>query len=426
MAVRHPIDKHHHRERLAWSVLIGGFLLCAAFALAIPVGLNSYIQNAKEQLSAELQANQGSVRLNSARGARGVVLAGEAGQLVEDDTRIQTDGGSTASLFITPPDSTQMVARLQVYNNTSVRLEEASTPQFLISDAEQQIDLTLQNGRLRLTLPDVNQRPLALSITTAQSQIEIKTPGTYSIEANGEQTQLTVQEGQAAISAAGESLGANPDERILVRNESPPTGPLAPERNLIQNSNFENGLDNWSAFAWNVELSDQPTGETQIGRFEGEPVLSFRREGVGHADVRVQQAINQDVDDFDVLRLLLTFRIVSQSLSVCGFQGSECPLFVRLDYIDEDGISRIWQQGFYGIGTIDNNNAPGACISCAVVQSGHLQTTSKQLYVFDVDINRELARQGFLPTRYIQSITLIGSGHAFTTEILEATLIAEE
>lgn len=426
MAVGQETGKLHHRERLAWGVLIIGFTLCLAFSLAIPVGLSSYIQNAKEQLSTLIQANQGSVRLSDSRGISGVVLAGETGQPIESNSRLETDSGSTASLFITPPDSDQMVARLQLYSNTSVRLEELTAPRFVISDAQQQIRLNLQNGRLRLNLPEFPQRPILLAVTTAQGQIEIETVGTYSIEASGEQTQITIQNGMATLTAQNEQLVVSQDERAIIANESAPSGPFIPERNLVQNSNFNDGLDNWSAFAWNVELDDQPNGDTQIARFEGESVLSFRRQGIGHADVRIQQAINQDVADFDTLQLILTFRIVQQSLAVCGVQGSECPLFIRLDYLDEDGVSRIWQQGFYSSGLIDNNNTPGACISCAVIQNTHLQTTPNQLYVFDVDINQELARQGFLPAQFIQGLTLVASGHAFETEILEAALIAEE
>ncbi|MCA9999073.1 MAG: FecR domain-containing protein [Anaerolineales bacterium] len=413
------------RERLAWGILIGSFVVCLTLTVAVPVSVSAFIQNAKQLLPATVQANQGSVRVSSSV-LRRVVLAGEAELAVEPSTRIQTDDGGTANLFITPPDNSRLLARLQIYTNTSVWLEEASTPRFGVSDAGQAVALDLQNGRLRLTLPEFQQRPLIFSITTPQSLVQINTPGTYSIEANDSETQLTVQSGAAQIQSQEHILDLKPQQRAVVINDAPPSGPLTPEQNLIENGDFSAGLDNWAAFAWNLELKDQPSGETQVSTRDGEEVLSFTRTGVGHADVRIQQSINKDVADFTSVRLLLTFRILQQELSVCGFKGSECPLFVRLNYTDEEGVSRIWQQGFYGFGTVDDSTAPGACLSCAVIQSSHLQTTLGQLYVYDVDIAQELARQGFLPPRTIESVTIVGSGHSFATEVLEAALIAEE
>lgn len=415
-----------HRESLAWGILIGSFVVCLALTVAVPVSVTAFIQNAKQLLPVTVQANQGSVRVSNNGDLRRVVLAGEAGLAIEPGTRVQTDDGGTASVFITPPDDSQLLARLQVYTSTLVRVDEASTPRFTVSDVGQQVALDLQNGRLRLTLPEFLQRPLTIHLTTPQSTINIATPGTYSIEATEHETQLTVQSGAAQIQSQGQILDLQPQQRAVILNDSPPSGPFTPEQNLIKNGDFSAGLDNWAAIAWNLELEDQPGGETLVSTRDGEAVLSFTRNGTGHADVRIQQSINKDVADFTSVRLLLTFRIVQQELSVCGFKGSECPLFLRLNYTDEDGVSRIWQQGFYGFGTVDDNNAPGACTPCAVIQSSHLQTTLGQLYIYDVDIAEELARQGFLPPRTIENVSIVGSGHSFTTEILEVALVAEE
>lgn len=415
-----------HRERLAWGILVSSFVVCLVVTVAVPVSVRAFIQNAKQLLPVTVQANQGSVRVSNNSDLRRVVLAGEAGLAIEPNTRIQTDEGGTASVFIVPPDDSRLLARLQLYTSSSVWVEEASTPRFGVSDVGQQVRLDLQNGRLRLTLPEFQQRPLTVNIITPQSTINITTPGTYSIEANGSETQLTVQSGAAQIQSQEQTLDLQPAQRAVVRNDTPPSGPFTPEQNLVENGDFSHGLDNWAAFAWSLELKDQPSGETQVSTRDGEAVLSFTRTGVGHADVRIQQSINKDVADFTSVRLLLTFRILQQELSVCGFKGSECPLFVRLNYTDEEGVSRIWQQGFYGFGTVDDSTAPDACLSCAVIQSSHLLTTLGQLYVYDVDIAQELARQGFLPPRTIESVTIVGSGHSFAIEVLEVALVAEE
>ena len=48
-----------------------------------------------------------------------------------------------------------------------------------------------------------------------------------------------------------------------------------------------------------------------------------------------------------------------------------------------------------------------------------------QFFFYDVDLIQELASQGFLPPRYIESITLVGSGHSFTTEVSDVALVVE-
>ena len=159
-------------------------------------------------------------------------------------------------------------------------------------------------------------------------------------------------------------------------------------------------------------------------RVDGEPVLRFERGGIGHADARVLQSINQTVADYDSLRLLLTLRIMEQSLGVCGIQGSECPLFVRINYVDENGVSQTWQQGFFASGEIDDNTTPGACVSCAVIQSAHERVPLNQDYFYDIDLGEELARQGAAAPRQIESLSLVASGHSFMTDVIDVTLIA--
>ena len=254
----------------------------------------------------------------------------------------------------------------------------------------------------------------------------MRDPGRYTVEVGADATQVTVQsDGAAVVAALGEELALGPGERVEIAAGSPLNGPLDPARDLIRNGNFNQGLDNWASFAWRVELPDQPKGETTVAPDGGGPVLRFAREGVGHADVRVTQSINQDVSGYDSLRLSATVRVLNQSLGVCGVQGSECPLFIILNYIDDGGVSRVWQHGFFAQGTVDDNLTPGACISCAVVQRPHERVPLGQFFFYDVDLIQELASQGFLPPRYIESITLVGSGHSFTTEVSDVALVVE-
>ena len=204
---------------------------------------------------------------------------------------------------------------------------------------------------MRFFLPFFEGRPVAVTLTTPHGQADVSDPGRYTVEVSADATQATVQnEGAAVVSAQGESLAVAPGQRVELAAGAPPSGPLDPARDLIRNGDFGQGLDNWASFAWRVELPDQPKGETSVSIDGGSSVLRFAREGVGHADVRVTQSINQDVSGYDSLRVSATLRVLNQSLGVCGVQGSECPLFIIVNYSDDSGVGRVWQHGFFAQG----------------------------------------------------------------------------
>lgn len=416
----------HGRERLAWIILFGSFFACALISVAVPVGLSAFIQNATRPLVAEVQANQGTVGIDAAGGQRRAVLAGEPARPVEPEATILTDSTASALVTMQPPDSGRTMATMQIASNTTVHLNEANAPRFGLSRQPNEMAMDLQSGRIRLDVPSGQDRAMEISLVTPHSLVAINEPGRYTVDVTNDATQVTVQErGIASISANEEQLLLLPGQRAEVPNGSGPLGPLDPARNLIQNGDFGDGLDKWSLFSWQVEREDQPKGTTEVVDEFGNPTLRFAREGIGHADVRVTQSVNTDVSDLGDLRLLLTLNIVEHSLDVCGVQGSECPLFVIVNYVDESGVSRVWQHGFFATGTVDDNLTPGACVSCAVVQQAHDRVPAGQLYFYEVNLTEELARQGLLPPRYVDSISLVGSGHSFISEVADVSLIIE-
>jgi hypothetical protein len=420
-------SNRYGRQRLAWIILAGSFICCALLSVSLPLAAGAFLQNATQPLNISVQANQGTVGIEEENGPRRAVLVGEPAQSIDPAASIRTDTTASALMTVAPPNQAAPLVTLQVSSNSTVQLDEATAPRFGLSREPNRMNIDLQTGRVRLDIPPSSQRPIELTVTTPQdSTVDLRDAGRYVLEVTEDATQVTVQgEGTAAVTAQGQSLTLGPGQRAEVAADSPPQGPLDPARDLVQNGDFGQGLDNWALFSWQVELPDQPVGETSVQSNGGNPMLRFAREGVGHADVRVTQSINQDVSDYESLRLSATLRIVNHSLGVCGVQGSECPLFIIVNYIDDSGISRVWQHGFFAQGTVDDNLTPGACISCAVVQRPHERVPLNQLYFYDVDLRQELASQGALPPRVIESIALVGSGHSFVTEVADVALIVE-
>lgn len=421
-------DTHRFgRQRLAWIILAASFFTCLLLTVTVPIAVSALLQNATQGLDVTVQSNQGTVGIEEQNGPRRAVLAGEPAQPIGPQTSIRTDTTASALMTVMTPEGQQTLATMQVAGNSTIQLDQAIAPRFGVSSHSFRILVDLQAGRVRVDMPSFGVRPLELALTTPQGgRVEVSESGRYMLEVSNDVTQVTVlSDGRATVSSQGQTLVLEPGQRVEISPDSAPVGPFDPARDLIRNGDFSQGLDNWALFAWRVELPDQPKGETTVQPNGGDPVLRFTRQGTGHADVRLTQSVNQDVSDYETLRLAATLRIVDQSLGVCGVQGSECPLFIIINYIDDSGVSRVWQHGFFANGTIDDNLTPGGCISCAVVQRPHDRVPLGQLYFYDVDLIQELATQGALPPRYIESVTLVGSGHSFTTEVSDVALVVE-
>jgi hypothetical protein len=413
------------RQRLGWTVLLGSFAICMILTVAVPFTVNAFLQNATKFLTVAVQANQGTVGIDDASDVRQAVLVGQPGKTIEPGASILTDATATALVSVFPPDSERLLSRVQVYGNTTVMLEQADTPRFDLSDSGRELHLDVATGRIRLTVPELAERPYVVTVTTPQGKITIETPGQYSITATNANTQVTVQDGLAHVVALDHYVDLDPGERSLIPTGEIPSIPLGTERNLVKNGDFGDGWSRWQQYAWEIERTDQPAGQIDVADIDGVSTLSVRRQGEGHADVKVRQVINQDVNDFSALSLQLTFRILGQSLGVCGVQGSECPLFVKINYLDQTGANRTWQRGFYGAGTV-TEETPDTCAFCGVVQSPHDLVTLGQVQFFDVSLLEELARLGVPPISFIESIELVASGHSFDVEIVEVALIGDE
>ncbi len=417
------------RLRLAWTILIGSFFVCVVLTISIPVGIVAMLQNSTTLLDVMVQANEGTVRIDNAGGASGALLPGSPMQAIEPDAAVSTGTIQTALLLFTPPESEQRLARVQVYSNTLLRLIHADTPRFSMSDNPHTAVLRMENGRIFLSIPEFEKRPFLLTINTPQGRVDLMEPGQYSILVTTEATQVSVQEGRATVSAVVEAgirdvVDLIADQRGEIPTGAGPQGPLQTDRTLLVNGDFSEGKSDWTFFAWIVEQANQPKGTTAVTYTFGEPRLHIIRDGEGHADVRFRQTVQQDVTDLKELKLSMTFRILGQTLGVCGFVGSECPLFIRINYVDTGGITQTWQQGFFATGEINENATPDVCVSCAVVQNVHQRVPLAQDFFYEADFPTVLARQGALPPKVIESVEVVSSGHAFNVEIVNIDLLA--
>jgi len=413
------------RVHFAWVIIFSSFLACIGLVIVVPVGLNAMIQGATRTLEVTVQANQGTVGVRQSDGEPVAIFAGDPPQSLNPSGSILTNAADTALLLAQTPNNEELIARIQVYGNTSVNILEATTPRFSASSADNQLVLSLDSGRVQLTLPQNDGRPVDFEMRTPQGSIIIEEPGQYSVSASNSEALVAVLQGRAEVIHEDDTLIVETDQRVVLPSDSTPIGPLGAERDLIKNGDFEDNFEEWVLLASNIELADQSKVDVRIEPDAEEPTVQFKRVGVGHADAGMRQIVNQDVTDFESLQLVVSLIVGEQSLGVCGEQGSECPLIVRIVYDDINGVSQTWQQGFYSIGEI-SPGTPDICIACPPPLNEHQKVPFQQLAFYESEnLIERLDLLGILP-RTVKSVTIIASGHSFDTKIVDISLVARE
>jgi hypothetical protein len=201
------------RQRLAWMILLGSFFACMVITIAVPVTANALVQNLTESLSTFVQANQGTVGIDDTAGNRTALLAGEGGKFIAPGERVLTGDTASALIAVNPPNVEQLLARVQVFSNTDLTLVAADTPRFGVSDRLHTLTIAVDNGRIRLTVPEFGERPSQITISTAQSDITIQTAGQYTIIVGTEETQVTVQEGACGDDGRCVPIQPEPDRK---------------------------------------------------------------------------------------------------------------------------------------------------------------------------------------------------------------------
>ena len=412
----------HNREALGWTFLVSGFVALLLILIAGIFFVNYALQNGRYSLPTILIAQQGSVRINDASGVQRALSAADPPEELPETAQLLTDLLVSGEITIYPrQDNGDPIAQMQLYSNANLAFEQVDTPRFGMSDQPHRLEMELTAGRLRLMVSEfdkqqVDARPLHTFIHTPHGDISITEPGQYSITVDEDETQTAVLNGAATITREGETITLNANELGEMGGDF---ARLTIQSDMVQAADFDNAwadpANPWDVGSWNVERAGQPPGSVKVLQSDRESTLQIIRNGVGHADISIAQAIEQDVTA-ESLWLQLDVRVIYHDLDVCGFQGSECPLFVQIAYEDADGNANEWRQGFYGHG-IGSPSAPYICYNCGGAQNGHVPVAMETWFLYDIDLLAALARQGAPAPVRITGATLTASGHSFAVEV---------
>lgn len=413
-------------ERLAWIILLISFFTCIGLSALIPLIARWYILNAQtgQSVTLEVQQQRGSLRVTEAGHGDALAIAEDRGE-IPDQTAVVTDFTPGRFVIRTPGENDSLVAIIQLYDNTKVVLLSARSPRFAASHLPHQVTVEIKAGRVRID---------AFSNDNRSTQVETRTPhgiivlseGSYEINVNTK-TAVTVRQGQADILKDGTTTTLESREQAII--SAVVVGPLPAARNLVPDSTFTAPLEeDWHTYNKDIERAGQPEGVVEKVETEERPAAIIERKGEGHAETGITQQINADIRPFSSLQLRLILRIEEHNVPLCGSAGSECPVMVRIDYQDAEGIDQEWLQGFYTTPDISATGDPTFCRSCpANSRQPHVQVREGIWYPYlSPNLIPLLSSQdGRAPTT-ITAVTIYASGHTYKSMVAEVELIAQE
>ena len=188
-----------NRPRVAWAILLSSFFVCILTMIAVPVGANVVRQTSMRPLVVSTQTNQGTLAMVHSDGVTSALLTTDNATDTDTPVELITNSADTGLVQLFSPDLTSLVGRIQLYGNTNLEVESAEIPRFNSSDVPQTVLMNLNSGRLRLTIPVEQTRPVDFHIVTQQGEVSIRDAGQYFIDVSNTGTQVSVGTGMAQL-----------------------------------------------------------------------------------------------------------------------------------------------------------------------------------------------------------------------------------
>ncbi len=400
-------------EVIAWVSMFAGLALLAGIVFAAWFGYHNVLPSVTDSRVAKLSDVVGTVEVLEKQTPRWTV-AGSGQELHEGDS-IRTNNGSRALIQFFD------LSTATLYPVSQVTLGDMRTNHFNqpISTPRSDISVVESSGRVLFGVAHLNPLAQATFSVTSGSVTAALTEGSYNIKVMSDETfEVVATRGKATVQSSKDTpVIVQGGERTRVRPGSPPDAPLLGAEDLIGNGDFSQLDKAGKPVKWDIapalsEASDV-AGSAALATDDGQTVVRFKRSAsTYHGENRLSQVINQDVTDYSIVRLELRLKVMSQSVSGGGEQGSEYPLLVRVNYLDENGAPAFYVHGFYV-----QNDQKLPVTNAEQIPAGEWVTLAGE---------HGIQLQGVSPRpQFIQSIEVQASGHDYASEIQKVALIVE-
>lgn len=425
-------------QRRAWGIILISFAVFCTICLISGVGITYFLFQSAVPLEIMMQVGRGTGGIS---GQEPVRLNG----VVSTNDVLSTDPLSQATLTLQDTlQGTQLVSALTLRGETAFKLARGSRPRYQWSSGQYIVELQDFTGELSVSAPRNLSRELQLSIITkAGDLVYFRSGGQFILRVSDGRVQVINQDGDVILKPAsvdvGKSIPVN-SQGTITYSQNPQEVILAQSyTNLLSEGVFRDDLRittevdaNNQPFAenWVCKDNSAPVGRAIASLVDGLPVLRLVRgeNATSHGEtgcIRSWGTDGQNVTSFNYLSLRATFRINYQSLSACGQEGSECPMMLLVEYIDQNKNLHRWYHGFYT--RLDpDRNFPLQCNSCL---QEHERIYEKAWFTYDsgnllnlIANPEQLAEQRPVA---IVDVQFKASGHQYDVEMSDLALFAD-
>ncbi len=420
-------------ERVAWLVLLAAFALFCAVAFSSIFAVYQYLFQSTVPLPATLKVAKGTIGITP-----GCDLIEEVERASEDLTNtltcVSTDSLSQATIqFRSSNESETLLAAVTLQGNTSGTFNQANQPRFDLSPNPKRVQFSNLQGTFDIfvtgIVPGGRQFYLTLHTDALDSeegaQVQIRENGRYRLTVSEDELHLHTLAGTARVffkNDLGSRQTTDAGEELVLRLGARSSSSQATTENILPNGAFTlvgaAGLADWQC---NAIQALPPVGDYSLQQYDGRRGLRLRRldnAATPGAVTCIQEieAERGNLRAYDSLRVLATFNALHQNLDVCGELASECPLMLRIDYLDQYGRAGEWLRGFY---YEPSDSERKRCASCL---QDHIETNQDVWYTFESDNLFNLIAEDNRPVQ-IKTITFYASGHQFDTVVSEMALL---
>ncbi len=373
-------------QRLAWGVLLVAFAIFCLLGVIIIIGVDYFLFQSSVPIQGVLTVGRGSVGIADV--ANPLERAERRGATISQGMIITTDLQSQGMIQIADDDS--IIALVTVENNSAVTMRTATRPRYEWSRVGHVISLGNFFGRLSVDIPADAGSNILFDIESIQgTAARLEGSGQYIINATDAEFTVFNREGRVILIPADRRVGhlIPPDNLGTVDYE---TGEFSQQLGLVDllADSGPGSVNTSNQWLCDNDPDDNPLGEYELRILDGLPVVRFIRANgaTSHGRTSCVQSFGQTglsvrPDEFNYLAIRTTFFIEYQSLNVCNaIDGSECPLMLRMDYIDADGEAQKWFHGFYAREADTQSNVPLRCASC---QQDHERINERAWYIYE-------------------------------------------
>jgi len=400
-------------ERRAWAVLIAGFVVFCTIAVSVPLAIRWRVINATTVEPTVLEEPiDGAVGVRQP-GAQNMIRVTHREDEILEGTTVATDEHSRAFLRFFD-DST-----LMLYNDTEVVLTRVRSRRYARSPKQNDIQIRIVRGVVGVAVASPLKETAYIGVHTPHAFVMLK-EGSYKADVEPAQTQLyirTIRPGEATVITDDDQLSFSSGRCRIVEGQGI-EGRLPPEQNLILNHDFSSPL----GLGWEVQLQQRddesdPYGSVEIAFQDDKSLLSFKRRGARtHGETSVIQYIDKDVRDVESLTMSFEVMVEDQSLPGGGYESTEFPVMVELQYEDAQGSPRSAYWGFYYLD-------PGVGANWRKMVNGN-KVPQSEWYLFESgNLMRTL---GDSRPVHIDAVRIYASGWSWDSAITNVSLLVRE